>query len=81
MLLDAIWRYPVKSLQGEQLAEAVLDDSGRLGPSPAPKWANTARLAPLRSGVIASAQTDRQIRRQQPSTHSFGRAGQPQNAT
>ena len=31
MLLDAIWRYPVKSLQGEQLAEAVLDGSGLRG--------------------------------------------------
>jgi uncharacterized protein YcbX len=29
--LDAIWRYPVKSLQGEQLSEAALDSSGLRG--------------------------------------------------
>ncbi|MGZ4725476.1 MAG: MOSC domain-containing protein [Ilumatobacteraceae bacterium] len=31
MRLDAIWRYPVKSLQGERLAEATLDSSGLRG--------------------------------------------------
>ncbi len=31
MRLDAIWRYPVKSLQGESLAEAALDSGGLLG--------------------------------------------------
>lgn len=31
MQLTAIWRYPVKSLQGEQLAEAVLDEDGVRG--------------------------------------------------
>lgn len=29
--LAAIWRYPVKSLQGEQLSEAVVDDDGLRG--------------------------------------------------
>ncbi len=31
MRLDAIWRYPVKSLQGERLSEATLDSSGLRG--------------------------------------------------
>jgi uncharacterized protein YcbX len=31
MRLDAIWRYPVKSLQGEMLSDAVLDNSGLRG--------------------------------------------------
>jgi uncharacterized protein len=31
MRLDQIWRYPVKSLQGEQLSEAVLENSGLAG--------------------------------------------------
>lgn len=31
MRLDAIWRYPVKSLQGEQLSEGVLDSTGLRG--------------------------------------------------
>lgn len=31
MRLDAIWRYPVKSLQGEKLSEARLDSSGLRG--------------------------------------------------
>jgi uncharacterized protein YcbX len=31
MRLDAIWRYPVKSLQGEKLSEAVIDSSGLRG--------------------------------------------------
>ena len=31
MRLAAIWRYPVKSLQGEQLSEAVLDSTGLRG--------------------------------------------------
>ena len=31
MKLEAIWRYPVKSLQGEQLSDVVLDTSGLSG--------------------------------------------------
>jgi uncharacterized protein YcbX len=31
MQLDAIWRYPVKSLQGEMLSDAVLDNTGLRG--------------------------------------------------
>ncbi len=31
MRLASIWRYPVKSLQGEQLSEAILDSSGLRG--------------------------------------------------
>jgi hypothetical protein len=31
MRLSAIWRYPVKSLQGEELREAVLEDNGMRG--------------------------------------------------
>ena len=31
MRLDAMWRYPVKSLQGERLSEAALDSSGLRG--------------------------------------------------
>jgi len=31
MRVVELWRYPVKSLQGEQLTEAVIDDSGVRG--------------------------------------------------
>jgi uncharacterized protein YcbX len=31
MRLDAIWRYPVKSLQGEMVSDAVLDNTGLRG--------------------------------------------------
>ena len=31
MRLRALWRYPVKSLQGEELREAVLEDNGLRG--------------------------------------------------